>query len=168
MKLYDYLKTSGYSIKSFGLGFIQVKKGNINYNFYTSKVDKFSNTNEPHSHQQDFISEILSGVLLEETYNLVEGNKVGYCGCGNTDLEIKGVDFNKVEKLKHIKGDLYYRLKSQYHTVQGEENTVTRVVKSGNKVDAFIIGEKCSIPLKEYNEDYLWEVVKEICENVNL
>ena len=45
----EYLKREADSVLSWGLGFIQVKCGDINYNFYHKDVQKFKSTEKPHS-----------------------------------------------------------------------------------------------------------------------
>ena len=59
--LLDYLKANCKSIKNYGLGFIQVKFEDINYNFYHRDLPKFNNYDSPHNHQRDFVSEVIKG-----------------------------------------------------------------------------------------------------------
>lgn len=166
--LYDYLKENSDNILEFGLGFIQVKVQNVNYNFYTDKVDKFTDHESPHSHQQDFISEIIHGELREKLYSVYSGDMKAFCGCGDMDKVIEETYGYKEEQLlTYNSGDLYVRCKEDFHTVEALNNTVTKVVKFGNKEDAIVIGEK-----KEYigsmSEDTLWNIVKEICKENEL
>ena len=166
--LYDYLKENNDGILEFGLGFIQVKIQNVNYNFYTDKVSRFTDHESPHSHQQDFISEIIHGELREKLYSVHSGDMKAFCGCGDTDKIIEDTYGYKEEQvLTYNLGDLYVRCKEDFHTVEAINNTVTKVVKCGNKVDAIVIGEK-----KDYNrsipEDSLWNIVKEICKENEL
>lgn len=166
--LYDYLKENSDRILEFGLGFIQVKIQNVNYNFYTDKVGKFTDHESPHSHQQDFISEIIYGELREKLYSVHSGDMKAFCGCGDTEKVIEDTYGYKEEQLlTYNSGDLYVRCKDDFHTVEALNNTVTKVVKFGNKEDAIVIGDK-----KDYigsmSEDTLWNIVKEICKENEL
>ena len=60
----DYLQRNCDKISNWRLGFIQVKCGDINYNFYHKDLELFLNCDSPHSHQQDFVSEIISDRLV--------------------------------------------------------------------------------------------------------
>ena len=73
--LLEYLQQEAQEIYSFGLGFIQVKVDNINYNFYHKDLPKFSDVEKPHNHQQDFVSEIIKGRLNETTYFTKNGGQ---------------------------------------------------------------------------------------------
>ena len=167
LPLFDYLKDNANSILEFGLGFIQVKLQNVNFNFYTKKIEKFTDDQSPHSHQQDFVSEILTGELKEKLYSTQDGSLSAYCGCGDTTLKLDNVGYVYLGGVIHKKGDLYCRLKNEYHTVSATNNTVTKVFKVGDKVDAFVFGEKHEYETYKTEEE-LWEIVKEICNEEKL
>lgn len=165
--LYEYLLNSHDNILEFGLGFIQVKVGDVNYNFYSNKVESFEDADSPHSHQQDFISEILFGQLKEIVYNFHSGEKEMFCGCGEVGKTTKG-DFSVKDSFLYSKGDLYIREKEDYHTVSPVTDcVVTRATKIGNKVDAFVFGTKKEYKTKLNTED-MWDIVKEVCEKYDL
>ncbi|QXM18482.1 hypothetical protein Phab24_id036 [Acinetobacter phage Phab24] len=158
----EYLKNNSESIKCFGLGFVQVKCGNFNYNFYSDRVEKFSNYEAPHNHQQDFFSEILKGELKETLYIFEEGSNVGFCGCGD---KTKTVNYKYKEdvSLNHTQGDLYLRLKDEYHSVLGTHGTVTKVYKIGSKSDAYVLSENTlHNNIIDYSVDQLWSIVEEV------
>lgn len=166
--LYDYLKENSDSVLEFGLGFIQVKIQNVNYNFYTDKVCKFTDHESPHSHQQDFISEIIHGELREKLYSVYSGDVKAFCGCGDTDKVIEDTyEYKEEQVLTYSSGDLYVRCKEDFHTVEALNNTVTKVVKFGNKVNAIVIGEKSKYNTSLSKND-LWNIVKEICKENEL
>ena len=168
VSLYDYLKDNNSDILEFGLGFIQVKIQNVNYNFYTDKVSKFTDHESPHSHQQDFISEIICGELKEKLYSVRSGDMKAFCGCGDTDKVVEDTySYEENQSLTYKVGDLYVRCKEDFHTVEAINNTVTKVVKCGNKVDAIVIGEKKDY-IRSMSEDSLWNIVKEICKENEL
>lgn len=158
----EYLKQNYDEIKSFGLGFVQVKCGDINYNFYSENMEKFSNYEAPHSHQQDFVSEILKGVLYENVYHKEVGDNFGYCGCGDLSKEVS-YSSKFIKGFKYEQGNYYLRLKDEYHSVFAEHGTVTKVCKMGQRVDAFVLGEKPSQSLKNNStEEELWNIVEEV------
>ncbi len=138
--LYQYLKQNAESIKEFGLGFIQIKIDNYNYNFYTDKVDKFHNYDYPHNHQTDFISEIIKGELKEKLYTIITGEEILDCVCGNPKNKLPNVDYIYDETIIHKEGSIYLRKKETFHTVFASE-TITKVMKFGEKQDAFAFGE---------------------------
>jgi len=136
----EYLKDNSDSIKCFGLGFVQVKCGEFNYNFYSDKIEKFLNHKAPHNHQQDFVGEILKGELKETLYNFEEGVSI-----------------------KHTKGELYLRLKDEYHSVLGAHGTVTKVYRMGSKSDAYDLSENTlHNNTIDYSVDQLWSIVEDV------
>lgn len=160
--LIRYLKENAEDIIEFGLGFIQVKIDNYNYNFYTNKVPKFSNHDEPHNHQTDFVSEILSGTLVENIYQLKKGHYTIDCVCGDESVKLKDVDYDFVETLTHTKGTLYYREKDIFHSV-ASDNAITKVCKFGSKTDAFVFGNTTEYQ-SEKTKEQLWDIVTDMCE----
>lgn len=158
----EYLKDNSESIKCFGLGFVQVKCVDINYNFYSDKIEKFSNSEAPHNHQRDFVSEILKGELKETLYTVKGGNDIGFCGCGDKSKNIY-YEYKECESFKHKTGDLYLRLKDEYHSVSGEHGTVTKVYKMGSESDAFVLSENVDNEHGiEYSVEELWSIVEDV------
>jgi hypothetical protein len=157
----SYLKRESDSILSWGLGFIQVKCEDINYNFYHKGVQKFESSNAPHNHQQDFIGEILKGRIEETLYSTSGGGQRAYVACGNKaehDLAI-GCDISG--SVTHKEGDLYLRLNNEYHSVEGEHGTITKVIKYGSKIDAYVISEREEEMIKHVPELICWRMVEE-------
>lgn len=161
--LIEYLKSCHTSIKAYGLGFIQVKCGNdINYNFYHKDITKFANFGAPHNHQQDYISEIIKGNINENLYNITKGDKFSFCGCGDTSKS-ELVNYSEDCIKNHNKNDLYLRLNSEYHSIEAAHGTVTKVVKFGPKIDAYIISDdKSNARNLPQNKQVLWKLVQEV------
>lgn len=147
--LYDYLFNNHDRILDFGLGFIQVKCDNINYHFYTNKIKKFNDSDVPHNHSQDFVSEIITGNINETVFT-------------------KEGEISKTYK----QGDLYLRLKDEYHVVSASNNTITKVTKYGNKGRVFVGSKEvdcgCNNSINDNEIKILWQLVKDICEVNNV
>lgn len=162
MALIPYLKQNHDSIIAYGLGFIQVKCGNINYNFYHKDIERFESYGDPHSHQQDYVSEVLRGTITEHLYQVFPNHKSApikaYCGCGDTTL-IKNLGYSLIKTENHVVNDIYLRLSSEYHSVEGLHGTVTKVTKFGNKDNAFVITEKPLKNVKTILPEKLWEMI---------
>lgn len=162
--LFDYLKKEHQTIKEFGLGFIQIKIDNFNYNFYTDKVKKFDNYDMPHNHQTNFISEVIKGELVEYIYDLTPGEEILNCVCGNPENKLKDVNYLFKEKIIHKQGSLYFRNKQHFHSVEAV-NTITKVMKIGDKTDAFAFGQSVDY-IKDKTEEDLWKIVKEMTQTI--
>ena len=163
----DYLQRNCDKISNWGLGFIQVKCGDINYNFYHKDLELFYNYDSPHSHQQDFVSEIISGSVSETLYKVIEGDFRIYCGCGESKGEMYG-DYEVVSNSNHNKGCLYLRKRDGFHSVKAEHGTITKVTKyGGDKVDAWVISEDKPDKIKQLSEEVLWEMVQEVYDVFN-
>lgn len=165
--LYEYLVSNSSQIHEFGLGFVQVKVGTTNYNFYTDRVSKFFDCEKPHSHKTDFISEILHGTLFETRYSITSGNMSAFCGCGDSSVRLTNIGYVLDKQLSYNKGCLYVVLKEDYHTVSASEGTITKVVKFGEQINAFVFGEKTDYASNK-SVDELWDIVKEISYDANL
>ena len=163
----DYLQRTCDKISNWGLGFIQVKCGDINYNFDHKDLELFYNYDSPHSHQQDFVSEIISGSISETLFKVIEGNCRIYCGCGESNNEMHG-DYEVVSNSTHNKGYLYLRQRDDFHSVKAEHGTITKVTKYGSdKVDAWVISEDKLDKIKQLSEEVLWEMVQEVYDVFN-
>lgn len=161
--LYQNLLENHDSIQSYGLGFIQIKCGDINYNFYHKDIPTFKSYKSPHSHQQDFVSEVISGSLIETLYDVTNGSQKAFCGCGDSKISLALKPSFK-ETLIHKESDIYLRLKEQYHSVKGDHGTITKVTKYGNKIDAYVIHPDGKEKYKSLPKAKLWLMVKNICE----
>lgn len=159
--LLSYLKRESDSILSWGLGFIQVKCGDVNYNFYHDEVQKFSSAQAPHSHQRDFVSEILKGEVHEILWDVREGDKVAYCGCGNLLAQDKLLDYSLSSTVVHSRGDLYLRCKDEFHTITAKHGTVTKVVKYGGRGNAYIIAPREVEAINHVSKSLAWRIVEE-------
>ena len=161
INLYDYLKENYDSIDSYGLGFIQIKCGDINYNFYHNDIDKFDSADSPHNHQRDYVSEILKGSLTEKLYTVIPGSTKAFCGCGDEGL-VKHLDASYLSSKTYTEDDIYLRLKSEYHSVVGAHGTITKVTKYGDKINAYVIGEEESSKIQHIPEAACWRMVEEV------
>lgn len=168
------LRDMSRSIKEFGLGFIQVKITSIQYlNFYTDKVSKFVNAESPHNHQNHFNSTILCGKLTEQMYDVSinECGESAFCGCGDVDKIItEKYVYTKADQNVYHKGDKYFRHRTEFHSVEAENNTVTHILKISDLdiYDAIVIGEKSEVPPSKYSEEGLWNIVDEIIKECQL
>lgn len=165
--LLSYLKDNYDSVITYGLGFIQVKCGNVNYNFYHDSVERFESLGAPHSHQQDFVSEIIKGSVEETVYKVSEGSEDAYCACGDTSAPNKKLSYTVDKIVTHNKGDLYLRLSDEYHSVKVPHGTITKVTKYGDKKDAFVISDITKKKKYTYvQESVCWKLIEEVY-NVN-
>lgn len=168
----DNLKNNYVSIKEFGLGFVQIKLSDENViNFYTDRIEKFSNHEAPHNHQRDFKSIIYNGVLREVVYNIEinENGQSAYCGCGDTEKEIKDkFSFIEGNTYVHKKGDYYYRNNKEFHSVEAINNTITFITKLNleSKIDAIILSDVIEYEMKKYTEEELWNIVEIILSEI--
>lgn len=160
--LLTYLKRESDSILSWGLGFIQVKCGDVNYNFYHDSLQKFSSSQAPHSHQRDFVSEIIKGEIHEVLWDVKGGESPAYCGCGNLFIEDRMLDYSLGKSFVHEQGDLYLRTSEDFHTVTAKHGTVTKVVKYGSRTNAFVIAPREVEVIKAIPEDGAWKIVEEV------
>lgn len=166
-ELIPYLKRSCNKITNWGLGFIQVKCGDVNYNFYHKDLELFCNHDAPHSHQQDFISEVVSGSIEEKLYEVISGDCRIYCGCGKPNDEMYG-DYKFINVNTHDKGSLYLRKKEDFHSVEAEHGTITKVTKYGSdKTPAWVISEDKPDKVKRLSEEVLWQMVEEVYDVFN-
>jgi len=157
-----YLKRECESILSYGLGFIQVGCGDINYNFYHKDVQQFDSANSPHSHQKDFVSEIIKGKLSEVVYSVEKGSNTAFCACGDRESKELELNYEVNKNLTHTQGDLYLRLRGEYHSVSAKHGTVTKVTKYGNKVNAYVIAPRELEMIESLPDFECWKLVEEV------
>ena len=160
--LISYLKQNHDSILSYGLGFIQIKCGDINYNFYHRNVQKFESASYPHNHQRDFVSEILKGTLKESVYTVIQGDNRAYVACGDINAPDMKLDFNLFSINNYVENDIYYRSNDTFHSVIGSHGTITKVTKYGDKINAYVIGEEESSKIQHMPEAACWRMVEEV------
>lgn len=158
----SYLKQNHDFILSYGLGFIQIKCGDINYNFYHRNVQKFESASYPHNHQRDFVSEILKGTLKESVYTVIQGDNRAYVACGDINAPDMKLDFNLFSINNYVENDIYYRSNDTFHSVIGSHGTITKVTKYGDKINAYVIGEEESSKIQHIPETACWRMVEEV------
>jgi len=162
------------SIKTFGLGFIQIKLSNSScINVYLDNIIKFDDAEAPHSHQRSFISTILYGNLTEYIYDvkIVNDGMSAYCGCGNTDNPItQRFRYVLSEMHSYNKGYSYHRHKDDFHSVSATHGTITLINKDMSDIhDAIVISEfKEQRSSNSYNETDLWNMVESAFFNIEM
>lgn len=160
--LLDYLRANCKSIENYGLGFIQVKFEDINYNFYHKDLPEFSNYDSPHNHQRDFVSEVIKGEVREILFKVSDGDDVAYCGCGEESGDTLKYSYEVDSTKVYRQGDLYLRKKEDFHSVDVEHGTVTKVVKYGESDTAWVLSDKVDSKIQKIDEEVLWAMVKEV------
>lgn len=175
MSLYNYLKDNGAKIHYWGLGFVQVRiNEDVNYHFYTDMITAHFDIENPHNHARDFTSEILAGELQEIRYNIEESSHglrlvSNFCTVGVIeDTLVKIID---MEPYTHTRGDTYTCDKGIFHTVMST-NCVTKLTKTGERGQVYsVVMDKLKDDVESgviYPEDFLWGIVREICDEHSL
>jgi len=167
--LYQYLKENHQKILHWGLGFIQVRvNDDVNYHFYTDKISANFDCETPHNHRRSFISEILAGVLQEKVLFVKEGGSLALTSNLCSVSEFGGyVRITSVDNNTYKKGDKYLRTPYEYHTVSSS-NCVTRLEKFGDEHEVYSLGETEPVEIVKYDEDFLWGIVEEMCNEHSL
>lgn len=169
---FNELKEKAKSIKTFGLGFIQIKLSNDTcVNVYLDNINKFADADAPHSHQRSFESTILWGNLTEYIYDvkMAHDGISAYCGCGNVDDPINHrYKYVLGEMFSYNTGDSYYRNKDDFHSVSALHGTITLIKKDISDVhDAIVISDsKGSVSYDKYDDADLWNMVEMTFSNM--
>lgn len=164
--MFQNIKQCAISIKTFGLGFIQIKiSDDTNINVYLDDIFKFDDYDQPHSHQRNFYSKILAGELVEYLYDvvIVDDGMAAYCGCGDIDEPINQRYKYKLKEMhSYVNGDGYYRPKDDFHSVSGRNGTITLITKDMSNIhDAIVISSKNgNNEINHYSVDELWRMVE--------
>ena len=168
---FEAIRVDAKSIKTFGLGFIQIKiSDDTTMNVYLDDIFKFDDSDRPHSHQRSFHSEIISGELIEYLYDvaIVDDGKSAYCGCGDVDKPINHrYKYRLKEMYSYMTGDNYFRHKDYFHSVSGKHGTITLITKDMMEShDAIVISDKKgNNELNHYSNDELWNMVESVFAN---
>lgn len=162
----NYLKENCDNIYYFGLGFIQIKVGSINYNFYTEKWGKVED--DIHTHKYGFKSEILKGTLTQHIYEEKKGNdfKKMLCDCkaGSEDEYIKNVNLEETIVMTLSKGSTYEVNENTIHKVYSTF-CISKVEKGEYKTEKAAVYKPMSInekvcPFFDVPEEDLWQEVE--------
>jgi uncharacterized protein YlzI (FlbEa/FlbD family) len=171
----NYLKENCTQIHSFGLGFIQIKLGEINrVHIYCKEAGLTTQEEEIHNHRYDFESMVLKGELENKIYQ-VEHNPAGLYqqineSCNpNVPKDIVPVIVNEPKMIAQFitsVGKKYFLNKDTFHRVQALEDTITvltrgPVVKEQAQVVSRIDQELICPFSVNLPEDKLWELVRE-------
>lgn len=132
----DHLRSFGVDPAYFGLGFIQLKiKQNSRVHFYHNDLPILAE--EPHDHRYGFISYIMQGRFVQSVYHFTEAPNGDYemawedCKPG---MEAKGPSPVRGTLKEVINGELragdYYQIAADtLHTVRGQDNAITYLVR---------------------------------------
>jgi len=171
MPQFDYLKNSSERIYYFGLGFIQVVLDkDIRYHFYSQDLPSFAEN--PHNHRYNFNSMIIKGTLIQEIYEISDGDShLLYHESCNEEKEApkdeKLIGIKKIFRTMLNKGSDYWVDHNIFHTVQPIGDTITEIIRSDyQKEFADIIrpaneGKICPFS-KKIEEKQLWNIVEEM------
>lgn len=160
---FDYIKANYKSIKNFGLGFIQIKMNNgLLFNVYKDELPKFKNVSSPHNHQSDFTSTVLHGFVFETIFDVTEGDKPAFCGCGS-DVEItETYYYHQIDLNMYQQGSTYLRTHNEFHSITADNNTITMVTEFGDvSTHAIVIGRKTHEVIPQIPEEELLAMAKE-------
>lgn len=171
----DYLKKNYTKIHGFGLGFIQIKLGEVfRVHIYTSKVSLTTQAEEIHNHRYNFKSTVLKGLLTNKLY------QINPSPTGEFILVDEACNPNIPKTQHHVTVDTpklisefktpintaYFLDKDTFHQVESQEGTIT-LVERGPVVKpmAQIVYPKNQINTCPFSsnlpEAELWEITKE-------
>jgi hypothetical protein len=161
----------------FGLGFIQVViNQELRCHFYHPSLPGFLDPEEPHDHRYSFRSTVLGGSLLNNVWEIDEGDeyRVDYEICkppGAEDVEAEPPDsFHAgarfMGRFLTESGSGYFMQRDVFHTVEPIGITVTLLERGPvQKEFARILRKEDAEPVCPYSkpieEAKLWDIVKE-------
>jgi hypothetical protein len=171
----NYLKAHCTKIHAFGLGFIQIKLGEINrVHIYCQEAGLTTQEEEIHNHRYDFTSEVLKGALTNKIYTVtpdLAGKFYLVNEACNPDLP-KNPEAQVVAAPKLLTefttsaGQAYFLDKDTFHRVRAEEGTITvltrgPVVKPQAQIVA-PMNQELTCPFSvNLPEAQLWSLVEE-------
>jgi hypothetical protein len=165
----DFLKNNHKRLYYFGLGFVQlILDEKIRLHFYNVNI---KNTNdEIHNHRYNFKSTVLKGNLVQQKYQLIDGNthylKNETCGKNINLVNTNLVDVSilNLESKIFNENDTYSIFFNEFHDVSYKENTITLLERSSIILDyAQVIYPKNSKTIcpfsKTYTNDELFDII---------
>lgn len=173
-----WLKENCKMIHYFGLGFIQVKIGQLHrMHFYTKLLPPIVPEEDVHNHRYDFESKILLGSFTQEIFNVIPGDthllEDESCQEGvETKTEAKPCSIITSSQHTYGVGCKYYISHEVFHRVQYEGDCITQLLRSPYRKDfAQVIrpkeqGKICPFSQKVEEKD-LWKIIEEIVEKAN-
>lgn len=171
----NYLKKHCTKIHAFGLGFIQIKLGDINrVHIYCKEAGLTTQEEEIHNHRYNFTSLVLKGEIENKIYE-VKPDPQGLFQQLNEacnpdvpkDMESLLVTEPKlVSRFVTAKGSEYFLDKDTFHRVQATEGTITVLTRGlVVKAQAQIVSplnQKLTCPFSvNLPENKLWLLVEE-------
>jgi len=175
----DYLKKNKSEILYFGLGFIQIKLGNVErIHFYHHELPPFVDT--PHDHRYDFVSKVLRGFLITNIHELIDGDRyrLEFDTCNaNEKIEepviVPSCDTKVVHSFITYAGSEYYMPMDAFHTIHPGVNTITfltrgEVKKEHARVFKWQHEENLCPFSKVIPENELWEYVDDMIKMGNI
>lgn len=171
------LKEDYQMIHFFGLGFVQLKiNDTFRYHFYHPSINSFMHDEEVHNHRYNFKSEILAGQLEEDLYQFLPHPDGQYIlefeTCSPTQKAPEHTEvgeLNFIKKNIHVKGNIYERLKTDFHKVR-TNFCITKLTREISREDfAKVIRQKDHDKIcpfgRPMNEEECWKLVED-CLNI--
>lgn len=119
----NWLKANHQMIHYFGLGFIQLKIDNTyRMHFYTESLPAIVSQEDVHNHRYSFFSEIVKGKLLQELYQITDGDthikeqETCKAGIGADGMGVK-CGLKETSRHRYFAGSRYWLNHDTFHRV---------------------------------------------------
>lgn len=163
-------------IQYFGLGFIQIKLGDVyRLHVYTSKLPAIVGDEDIHNHRYGFTSHILHGTFHQEIFSITEGHthilEQESCKEGvHSDQKARMCGVHKLMDQTYTKGSSYHISHDVFHKVKADDAITflkrDKVEKEFADVARAIDAPKvCPFSVK-IPETKLWSMVEEILSRI--
>lgn len=172
----ESLKKNCTLIHYFGLGFIQIKLGDMwRIHVYTDKLPAIVDEEDVHNHRYDFKSRILHGTFKQELFEVIAGDThtLEDESCkkdGGSINPPRPCSLKKLFAQEMRQGSEYVIERDTYHRVSSK-NAITLLERSVvEKEFAQVIREKDGLKICPFSkvvpEDELWGIVEDILAEV--
>lgn len=164
----DWLQNNTSRLYYFGLGFVQLKIDETwRLHFYTPELPAI--TEGIHNHRYNFTSRVLSGMIVNRRYNIVDGttHTLSNESC-NPDIEAPGVDQPCGIELIAADGigiwESYSMLDTVFHNVEAVR--CITLLERGSYAKEFAqvvtpVGKEAVCPFsKTIPDDELWSIIR--------
>jgi NTP pyrophosphatase (non-canonical NTP hydrolase) len=153
----------------FGLGFIKARVSDYtSYHFYHPDLPPI--TEDPHNHRSDFISEVITGSIVQQHYSF-EPNASGAVkripvNCG-TDYDVSNIPIVKgnlthTSSTIHSTGTSYKLTSNKIHSVKAVGKCITKITKTKGPTEytfAYSDGDLVCPYSERYSQAYLRRLV---------
>lgn len=172
----DGLKSKTTMIHYFGLGFIQVKLGEVfRLHVYTPDLPSIVDPGSVHNHRYAFMSTVLAGALSQDLYDVIPAADVREAThILEDDACTEGVKSDRTPEQCRIRltssqyfvaGSRYLLHEDTYHTVDTTNNAITILRRDTKKKEYAQVVRPLDAPhvcpfSKKLPEDELWERVE--------